>query len=111
MNVMNRDTGPVVGRDVPAAVGMALEDVGTPALIVDLDAFEKNVETMRAFVAKHGLRLRAHAVIESYFLAGGTHLGSLILPSAKAAGNTITRFPSSVHWATHPVAVFVGSSP
>lgn len=51
----------VVGLTVPAEVGMALEDVSTPALIVDLDAFERNVRQMAAFVADQGIRLRAHA--------------------------------------------------
>jgi D-serine deaminase-like pyridoxal phosphate-dependent protein len=45
----------------PAAVGMALAEVDTPALLIDLDAFERNLERMAAFVAKAGVRLRAHA--------------------------------------------------
>lgn len=40
---------------------MALDDVATPALIIDLDAFERNVRTLRDFVAAAGVRLRAHA--------------------------------------------------
>lgn len=51
----------IVGLDVPAEPGMPLEDIATPALIVDLDAFERNVETLRAFTAANGVRLRAHA--------------------------------------------------
>jgi len=51
----------VVGLDVPAEKGMRVDDIATPALIVDLDAFERNVETLRAFVDAHGIRLRAHA--------------------------------------------------
>jgi 3-hydroxy-D-aspartate aldolase len=51
----------VVGLDVPAEPGMRLEDIATPALIVDLDAFERNVETLRQFIETHGVRLRAHA--------------------------------------------------
>lgn len=61
MTAFSKAAEPIVGLTVPAAVGMPLEEVGTPALIVDLDAFEKNVATMKAFVEKHGLRLRAHA--------------------------------------------------
>lgn len=45
----------------PAAIGDRLEDVDTPCLIVDLDAFEKNVAVMRDFIAKTGIRHRAHA--------------------------------------------------
>ncbi|MQX35908.1 DSD1 family PLP-dependent enzyme [Roseospira navarrensis] len=40
---------------------MTLDQIATPALIVDLDAFERNVATMKAFVEARGLRLRAHA--------------------------------------------------
>ncbi|MEH6526035.1 MAG: DSD1 family PLP-dependent enzyme [Sneathiella sp.] len=58
---MTKITDPVVGFNVPAAVGMALEDVSTPALIVDLDAFESNVKYMREFVEAKNIRLRAHA--------------------------------------------------
>ena len=54
-------SAPVVGLNVPAVVGMDLKDVGTPALIVDLDAFERNVKKMRAFIESKGIRHRAHA--------------------------------------------------
>ena len=45
----------------PAAVGMRLAEVDTPALVIDLDAFERNLRRMADFVAKAGVRLRAHA--------------------------------------------------
>ena len=45
----------------PAKPGDALADVDTPALIVDLDAFERNLRKMADFVAKAGVRLRPHA--------------------------------------------------
>ena len=61
MNAHPRISNPVVGLNVPAAVGMKLEDVATPALIVDLDAFEKNVQTMAVFIKQKGIRHRAHA--------------------------------------------------
>jgi 3-hydroxy-D-aspartate aldolase len=51
----------VPGFNVPAAVGVAIGDIYTPALIVDLDAFERNVRTMAEFARKAGVRLRAHA--------------------------------------------------
>mgnify|MGYP006411019045 FL=1 len=50
-----------VGLNVPAEVGMALAEVSTPALIIELDAFERNVKTMGAFIKDKGLRHRAHA--------------------------------------------------
>ncbi len=45
----------------PASPGMPLADVDTPALIVDLDAFERNLKRMADAVAKAGVRLRPHA--------------------------------------------------
>ncbi len=45
----------------PAAVGMALAQVDTPALIIDLDAFERNLRRMADAMAQAGVRLRAHA--------------------------------------------------
>ena len=47
--------------DPPAQPGMALGMVDTPALIVDLDAFERNLRGMAAAVAARGIRLRPHA--------------------------------------------------
>jgi len=61
MNAISGIVKPVVGFDIPADVGMKLEDVHTPALIIDLDAFERNVKRMRDFAAKMGVRHRAHA--------------------------------------------------
>src|SRR5262245_12465018 len=45
----------------PATVGMALAEVDTPALVIDLDAFERNLQRMADFTAKSGVKLRAHA--------------------------------------------------
>jgi len=59
MNDMSN--APVVGLNVPAAIGMDLVDVATPALIVDLDAFERNIARMHAFIDAEGIRHRAHA--------------------------------------------------
>ena len=49
---MNRESGMalVSGFNVPAEIGASLEDIHTPALIIDLDAFERNVERMAKFV-------------------------------------------------------------
>ncbi len=46
---------------MPALPGMALHEVQTPALLVDLDALDRNLERMRRFVKESGVRLRAHA--------------------------------------------------
>lgn len=45
----------------PAEPGMREEEVDTPALLLDLDAFEHNLDTMAALLAPTGARLRAHA--------------------------------------------------
>jgi D-serine deaminase-like pyridoxal phosphate-dependent protein len=46
---------------VPARAGDPLDAIETPALVVDLAAFEANLDTMAAAVASSGLRLRPHA--------------------------------------------------
>ena len=45
----------------PAEIGMALEDVDTPALLLDLDAFEFNIQLMAGFAKKFGINHRPHA--------------------------------------------------
>lgn len=46
----------------PAAIGMSLDDVDTPALLIDLDAFERNLRKMADATPVTGqVRLRAHA--------------------------------------------------
>ncbi|MSP67417.1 MAG: DSD1 family PLP-dependent enzyme [Alphaproteobacteria bacterium] len=44
----------------PAAPGDPIERVDTPALIVELDAFEANLAAMAAFAARHGVHLTPH---------------------------------------------------
>ncbi|WP_025034039.1 DSD1 family PLP-dependent enzyme [Bradyrhizobium sp. DOA9] len=45
----------------PAQIGAPFSEIDTPALIIDLDAFERNLDTMAATVSKLGVRLRPHA--------------------------------------------------
>ena len=45
----------------PAAPGMRVEEVDTPALLLELDSFERNLERMADFARTHKLRLRPHA--------------------------------------------------
>jgi len=45
----------------PARIGDPIEEIDTPALVVDLDAFEANLDTMARLLAPTGARLRAHA--------------------------------------------------
>ncbi len=45
----------------PATVGDALRDVDTPALVLDLDAFERNLDALDAALAGTPVRVRPHA--------------------------------------------------
>jgi 3-hydroxy-D-aspartate aldolase len=49
-----------VGYDIPAAIGMDESEIQTPCLVIDLDAFEHNIEVMRAYIEEHGIRHRLH---------------------------------------------------
>ncbi|TGD97347.1 DSD1 family PLP-dependent enzyme [Methylobacterium nonmethylotrophicum] len=49
------------GYDIPARLGDPVAAIATPALIVDLDAFERNLDRMRDRAAALGVALRAHA--------------------------------------------------
>lgn len=46
---------------IPARIGDSIDEIDTPALIVDLDAFEHNVEKLARFARDHRVRLRPHA--------------------------------------------------
>lgn len=45
----------------PARVGMAEHEIDTPALVIDLDAFEANLDLMAGLTKASGMKLRAHA--------------------------------------------------
>jgi 3-hydroxy-D-aspartate aldolase len=49
-----------MSQRAPASVGQKLEEVDTPALVLDLDAFEKNLNTLNASVGNK-VRVRPHA--------------------------------------------------
>src|SRR5205809_536248 len=46
---------------IPAQIGDTIDEIDTPALIVDLDAFEHNVHKLASFARSAGVRLRPHA--------------------------------------------------
>ena len=48
-------------RIAAIARGAPVEAIDTPALVVDLDAMEKNLAAMAAFAREHRVRLRPHA--------------------------------------------------
>ena len=41
--------------------GQGVDAIDTPALVIDLDAMERNLARMAAFARTHGMRLRPHA--------------------------------------------------
>jgi 3-hydroxy-D-aspartate aldolase len=45
----------------PADIGVSLDDIDTPALLIDLDAFERNLRRMGDAARRSGLALRPHA--------------------------------------------------
>jgi 3-hydroxy-D-aspartate aldolase len=45
----------------PAQIGMPLADVDTPALILDLDAFERNLKRLHDSLADRPIKVRPHA--------------------------------------------------
>lgn len=48
-------------RSDPARIGDPVAAIDTPALVIDLDAFERNLYGMAAFARERGMRLRPHA--------------------------------------------------
>ena len=45
----------------PATVGQRMDEIDTPALLVDLDAFERNLRTLADSLKGRPVRVRAHA--------------------------------------------------
>ena len=48
-------------QDLQDLVGQSISAIDTPALVVDLDAMERNLATMATFASQHKVRLRPHA--------------------------------------------------
>jgi len=48
-------------NDPAAEVGASVNHIDTPALVIDLDAMQRNLATMAAFAREHKVRLRPHA--------------------------------------------------
>ncbi|MBO9398489.1 DSD1 family PLP-dependent enzyme [Shimia sp. R9_2] len=49
-----------VGYDIPAKPGMDEADIQTPALVLDLDALERNIKKMGDYAKAHSMRHRVH---------------------------------------------------
>ena len=73
----------------PAVPGMREDEIDTPALVIDLDAFEYNLDHMTALVSAAGVKLRPHAkthkspVIAKMQMARGA-VGSCVQKVAEA---------------------------
>ena len=46
---------------LPAEIGMPLADVDTPCLILDLDAFERNLDRLDVSLSGKTVKVRPHA--------------------------------------------------
>src|SRR5579872_3599640 len=51
----------MTARPPPARQGMTLAEVDTPALLLDLDAFERNLDRLDKSLAQTRIRVRPHA--------------------------------------------------
>ncbi|UWQ77228.1 3-hydroxy-D-aspartate aldolase BhcC [Leisingera sp. M658] len=60
MNAQTKFDDLEVGYDVPAIPGMDEADIQTPALVLDLDALERNIKKMGDYAKAHGMRHRVH---------------------------------------------------
>lgn len=60
MNAPAKFDGLEVGYDIPALPGMAEADIQTPALVLDLNALERNITKMGELAAQMGVRHRVH---------------------------------------------------
>lgn len=57
-------------------VGTAVAAIDTPALVVDLDAMERNLATMAAFARARGMRLRPHAKMHKSAVIAGLQVAA-----------------------------------
>ena len=51
----------IPNEPIPAQIGAAIDEIDTPALVVDLDALDRNIYRMAEFARSAGVRLRPHA--------------------------------------------------
>lgn len=53
--------GPAAGSGPVAAPGTHVDDLPTPALVIDLDRMDENIRRAQSFAGRHGVALRPHA--------------------------------------------------
>ena len=61
-------------------VGMTIDQVETPALLIDLDAMESNLSTMSEFFSKLPAKLRPHAKTHKCPVIAHKQLDALLIP-------------------------------
>ena len=61
MTVNKIHAAPELGFDVPALPGMAISDIQTPCLIIDMESFDHNLKRMAEVIAPYNVSLRPHA--------------------------------------------------
>ena len=50
-----------IGFNIPAKIGMGVDEIQTPSLIIDYKIFEDNILKMKKFVLNNNVKLRPHA--------------------------------------------------
>ena len=68
-DIRQRYIGSAKMQSPPARVGDKIDDIETPALVVDLDAFENNLSTMQSAADRLGVKLRPHAKTHKFPLS------------------------------------------
>jgi D-serine deaminase-like pyridoxal phosphate-dependent protein len=114
--------------EAPARSGDPVDAIDTPALVVDLDAMERNLAAMAAFARTHGVRLRPHAkmhkcaaIARLQLAAGavgvcvqkvgeaealvGAGVGDVYVSNVVVAGSKLARFAALAGRATLSIAV------
>ena len=56
-----------VGFSIPAKIGMNVNEIQTPCLVIDYNKFEKNILKMKEFVLNNNVKLRPHAKMHKSF--------------------------------------------
>ena len=74
-----------IPEPLQALVGQAVKRIDTPALVIDLDAMERNIERMAQFAHKQGMLWRPHAKLHKC-----AHI-ALLLEHAGACGHCVQK--------------------
>ncbi|MEQ6434681.1 DSD1 family PLP-dependent enzyme [Comamonas sp. w2-DMI] len=74
-----------IPETLQALVGQAARRIDTPALVIDLDAMDRNIERMARFARQHGVLWRPHAKLHK-----SAHI-ALLLEQAGACGHCVQK--------------------